>query len=121
MKFTIKGIIKGGKNHINITRTGHRYPNPAWAKWRDRVVVDLRFGLASHGNPETINAPCNLSVDYYSGDRRKRDVPAMIDALFHCFEKAGLVKDDCLIENVVWNHKGYTKENPRVEVQIEEL
>ena len=117
MAFTISGQVRGGKNNVNVTRTGHRYPDRSWALWRDRVVNDLLSikGLGRYENP------CKIEVKYWAGDRRKRDVPAMIDALWSCFEKAGIVRDDCQFTEVHWLPMGYSKQDPKVEVRIEEI
>ena len=115
MIFTINGIIRGGKNHIGITRTGRRYPLKNWAKWRDQVVAELwRQALGE----KILDKPCHFIANYWKGDRRKRDVPAMLDSLYHCFERAGVVKDDSLFEGVTWVPRGYDKINPRVVVEI---
>lgn len=37
LQIVISGQILGGKNHIMITRTGHRYPVASWAKWREMM------------------------------------------------------------------------------------
>jgi Holliday junction resolvase RusA-like endonuclease len=122
IEFTVYGIIKGGKNHVNITRTGQRYPNKAWAQWRNNVVCDLRQTMAeASGSCVYFDCPCRMRVFYWAGDKRRRDVPAMIDALFHCFEHAGLVKDDALIRQVEWFYYGYDKNKPRCEIAITEL
>ena len=45
-------------------------------------------------------------------------MPGMLDALFHCFERAGVVADDMLFQEVLWTQQGYDKENPRAEIEI---
>ena len=97
--FKIKGIIRGGKNHINITRTGQRYPNREWAKWRDMTVSGIKRVMP---NGLIFDAPVEMWVQHIPSDKRKRDLPAMIDAIFHCMEKAGLITDDCLVKNITW-------------------
>lgn len=70
---------------------------------------------------ETFDKPCELEVKYWKGDERRRDVSGMLDALFHCFEKAGIVADDKLFVNVDWELMGLDRENPRVDVTITSL
>lgn len=121
-EFKIHSQLLGGKNHVMVTRTGHRYPNPKFAKWRDQVVHDLKLTMAeSKDSCVYFDVPCLLRVYYWAGDKRRRDVPAMLDGLFHCFERAGLVKDDCLFKQIEWFHYGYDKDNPRAEIKIEEM
>ena len=109
MTLKINGIIKGGKNNICITRTGHRFPKPAWAAWRDAQVLSIKSQLPRGFT--TIAAPVNMSLYYTAGDKRRRDMPAVLDAIFHVLEKAGVVQDDTLIW-VVMSWRGYDKRAP---------
>ena len=120
IKFTIHGQIRGGKNTMRVNRYGQHYPEKKWAAWRDHVVADLRHWLVGQGH-RLIDFPCILRVNYWPGDLKCRDVPAMLDSLFHCFEKAGLIRDDSLFQNVGWRNKGLDRKNPRTEVEIEEI
>lgn len=90
------GQVRGGKNNINITRTGHRYPNKAWAQWRDDMVRGLRIQLPAGHEP--FKTPLHAHIQYVAGDNRRRDTPAILDALYHCLERAGVVADDHLIQ-----------------------
>lgn len=122
IEFTIHGIIKGGKNNMGVTRTGIHFPRKSFSQWRDQVVRDLKQTmLESKNSCVYFDVPCLLRVYYWAGDKRRRDVPAMLDGLFHCFERAGLIKDDCLFKQIEWFHYGYDKDNPRAEIKIEEM
>ena len=61
-------------------------------------------------------------MEYYAGDRRRRDVPGMIDALWHVLEKYELVADDTFLggygELITFINNGVDPENPRVEVVV---
>ena len=72
-------------------------------------------------NSAMICGPCGMTVNYWSSDLKRRDVSAMLDSVFSILEKAMLVKDDSLIQNVVWRHMGYDKKNGRAEVTVESL
>lgn len=109
----ISGKIKSGKNNMGITRSGKHYPLPEWAKWRDKVVSDIRKQFSG----EPLNFPCRIEIKYVAGDKRRRDVPGMMDALWHCFERAGLIEDDKFFTEVHWESL-YDKENPGVRIQI---
>lgn len=116
IKFTITGQVRSGKNNMLITRSGRHYPNPSWALWRDQVVRQLR----DQWGDITVAYPCEMVGLYWAGDLRRRDVPGMIDAIFHCLEKGNFVKDDGLIRTVNWFYCGHDKNNPRVELEISE-
>jgi len=109
-RIVILGQIAGGKNNIVITRTGHRFPKPAWAKWRDNAVESVKSQLLQPWTP--ISEPANIRLEYWAGDKRRRDMPAIIDSIFHVLEKSGVVTDDWHLW-VAGSHRGYDKENPR--------
>src|SRR3990167_10815937 len=115
MKLKISGQLKSGKNNMGISRERH-YPLKAWAEWRDRVVGEI--WTQYEGAP--LGAQCRISVRYWAGDRRRRDVPGMEDALWHCLERAGVIADDKLFMETHF-YSNYDKENPRAEVEIESL
>jgi hypothetical protein len=113
----IKGQIKSGKNHVQITRTGRRFPLKSFADWRDGVIDQI----LPQGPFVKIPPPLSIVIDYYPGDLIRRDAPGMIDALFHCFEKAGIVEDDAHFKAVLWREWPIHRENPRANVVIQAL
>lgn len=119
LKFDIAGQVKSGKNNMNITRSGHRYPNPKWAEWRDNVVEALVVQTWPMKFAFPIVIPCAVFIFAYHGDLRRRDAPGMLDALFHCFEKAGIVKDDSLLAEAHWFPLGIDRLYPRASIIIE--
>ena len=113
----LPGQVRGGKNNMIVTRTGMRFPKPEWAKWRDAMVAEVRSQLPAGWKP--IDVPCVVKLAYIAGDKRRRDQPAIIDAVWHVLEKAGVVRDDTLL----WakeSTRGYDKSRPCCAVQISE-
>lgn len=113
MRLTIEGQIKSGKNHMQVTRTGRHFPLKSWAIWRDSVLAQI----AVQKKEKMVDVPATITLQYWKSDNRRRDVPGMIDAIFHCLERAGIVKDDSLFINVDWTSMGIS-ESPRVEILI---
>ena len=109
LKLVFSGQIMGGKNNLIITRTGHRFPRKSWADWRDRQVASIKSQLPS--GFQTIIEPVNVRLDYFAGDKRRRDMPAIIDSIWHVLEKAGVVADDTLLW-VSESSRGFSRENP---------
>ena len=105
----LKGQVRGGKNNMGRTKTGKSYPKKLFADWRAEAIRQIRAQLPSGWTP--IAVPCNVRLDYVAEDRRRRDMPAVLDAIFHCMERAGVVKDDTLIW-VSESSRSYSKENP---------
>ena len=95
----LMGQVRGGKNNMCITRAGIHYPNPKFVIWRNDMFSQIKtqfpLGIA------TINSRLlKWTFTYTPEDNRRRDIPAILDAVFHVMERAFLVKDDCLIKNL---------------------
>lgn len=99
LTFTLAGQCMSGKSNLQVTRTGHRYPKPAWKAWRDEMLIQVHNAVIEGPwrFPHPITTPCKAHVVFRHGDRRRRDVAGMLDALCHVLERAGVVKDDSLI------------------------
>lgn len=118
MIFTIKGQVPSGKNAMQVTRTGRHYPLKRFTDWRTEAEAQVRQQV---GFPRPIESPATAIFDYFPGDLRRRDVPGMIDALFHLFERLALIKDDALFKDLVWNTRPIDRLNPRVQVNMSQL
>jgi Holliday junction resolvase RusA-like endonuclease len=90
-RFIITGQVRGGKNAIRTTRQGHRYPSKVFEKWSTQAVAEVREQDQFHN---TLTIPLGVSFDYTPGDARIRDIPAIIDAVFHVLERAEIVASD---------------------------
>jgi Holliday junction resolvase RusA-like endonuclease len=98
MIIKLKGQTRGGKNSIMTTRTGRRYPNPIFSKW---VLEQLSSIKKQLGTITPINEfTYYWEFHYTPEDKRRRDVPAILDGVFHLLEKAGVVSDDRYITNI---------------------
>lgn len=117
--FTIHSIIRGGKNAMKVYK-GRHYPDRKWAQWRDRIVADLKEILKPTLETQIKN-PCKMNVLYVPGDSKRRDMTSMLDSLFHCMERAGLISDDGLIKDLFWTTFSTDRKNPRVEIEMKEL
>ena len=111
MLFKIPGQIRGGKNNMITTRSGLHFPRREWAIWRNETVNRLLFQKKS----PIIEVETRAHIHYTPADNRRRDVPAVIDAIWHCLERAGIVKDDSLIKDVLFH--GF-KKSPSAGVEL---
>jgi len=89
----LNGQVRGGKNNMGRTKTGKSFPKKSFADWRAEAIRQIKTQF--HGDP--IAVPCNVRIDYVAEDRRRRDFPAICDALWHALERAGVVADDTLL------------------------
>lgn len=118
MIIQLNGQIRGGKNSVKTTRSGHRYPNPVFAKWRDGAVKEI-WSQVKPGTPFILD--CGATIQYWHGDKIRRDVPALIDGIWHVLERAGVVKDDALIKEVHWLPMGLDRKKPRAVIVLESM
>lgn len=118
ISFTLRGQIPSGKNAVIVTRSGHRFPAKRFKLWRE----DAFRQLESVGN---LQIPADwvplVCVIYTPGDKRRRDVPGMVDALWHLMEKFGMVDDDARLTNLAWATNPVNKERAGVEVIISDM
>jgi len=120
MKLIIQGQVRGGKNNMIVCRNGMHIPSKTFKKWRDDAVTQIYHQIQNAKEIiRTIDNPCRADIIYTAGDRRRRDMPAIIDAIWHALERAEVVRDDCLIEDVCFK-KLYDKENPNVRIILKE-
>jgi crossover junction endodeoxyribonuclease RusA len=75
------------------TKTGMSFPKKSFADWRAEAIRQIKTQFSG----EPIAVPCNVRLDYVAGDKRRRDMPAVLDAVWHVLEKAGVVADDTLL------------------------
>lgn len=93
--FVLAAQIPSGKNAVQITRTGKRYPNERFKAWRDAALAQI-------GDARSFEGPVAMAVAYTPRDKIRRDVPGLLDALCHLIERAGIVHDDAQVKNVAW-------------------
>lgn len=114
---TLTGQMPSGKNSVNVTRSGHRYPNERFVSWREKAMWEVKMQLKN----QTLFSPTSkvyMECWYHPGDLRRRDVPGMEDALCHLFEKMGIVKDDSLICDQNFHTMELDRKNPRIRIQM---
>lgn len=99
-----------------VTRKGKHIPKEEWKNWRDEKVREVLAQLPWDWEP--FREPLNIMVHYVAGDRKRRDMPAILDSVFHVLEKAGFVEDDTLLW-VSRSTREYDKQNPRLAIMTE--
>ena len=119
MLIELKGQVRGGKNAILITRSGHRYPNVLFAKWSHMAVLQVNAQLMGGKRMPPIDSADYLwQFDYVPEDRRLRDVPAILDAVFHVLEKAKVVADDRWVANLVFRTHAPSRDGAGMRIEI---
>ena len=116
MTLTLNGQLPSGKNAMQVTRRGLHYPKTRFKLWRKDACQQL-IGQFQ----ETIAWRTEMTVDYTPGDLITRDVSGLMDALFHLFGYAGVIKDDGLIRNVTWREHPLNRKHPQCHIELNKL
>ena len=119
MTLVLTGQLCSGKNAIQTTRTGHRYPGARFKSWREEACAQLLPQVIRRQTP-TPGMPVTLTVTYWPGDVRVRDVSGMLDALMSLLVWVGVLQDDGLIWDVVWKRQGVNRKFPKVIMEVTE-
>lgn len=123
-QLTIPGTPRTKKNSpriINIgngAKHGHKLlPSKAY----ERYEADAGWFIRCPGKP--IDYPVNIKCVYYMPTRGKVDLVNLLEATCDILVKYGVLVDDNA--SIVTGHDGsrvlYDKDNPRVEIEIEEI
>lgn len=111
MIFNFRGGLVGGKNMIQTAYVGGRkirYPTANFKRWREDFGNQLWGQKLGFKLP--VEVPVWFKVDYHPHDRRSRDIPGMMDALFHLMEHCHVVADDKLFRQC----RGWMEHEPTV-------
>lgn len=103
ISFTLTASLPSGKNQVGIdTRNGRirRFPNKRFTDWRRQAAKEVLTQVAAKEKP--LIGPLHALIAYTPGDHRLRDVPGMMDALWHLFAYCGLLEDDGQIVMADW-------------------
>lgn len=121
MKFTIKGEPRVKKNSQQIIYKNGRpliIQNKRYLDFEEQCLWQI--GKAYR---QQIDFPVNVQYVFYRGSKRKVDLTNLMEAMDDILVKANVLTDDN--RDVIAKHDGsivlYDKENPRIEVTIEEL
>ena len=110
------GKTSGVKEGYTKTGKKYRYPNARFKAWRE-LAVD---GLVKQWKDNPVTFPVRLHCLYWPGDRRTRDVPGIEDAMLHALVKAGVMKDDGLVWDLLWYRQPMNRKGPKVLITVQE-
>ncbi len=113
--FVLQMQIPSGKNAVQVTRTGQRYPKKRFKVWMNEAMGQIPYPVTEFAGPVC------MIVDYVPGDHIRRDVPGLLDALCHLIEKVGLVADDAQVKIVRWTTFPVQPKRPRCSVSLAAL
>ena len=121
----LQGQCTSGKNAVIVTRTGHRFPSGRFVKWRADAMEQLHSQIDIIKREQVklpFNFPVNVEITYIAKDRIRRDVPGIIDALWHLLEKCNIVTDDTFLggydKELLFHNQGVDKKHAGVIISI---
>ena len=122
IKFTLYGnpVTKKNSQRILMTRAGRPFimPSKQYEQYRRDCLRQI-VGDAK----QRIETRVNVKYLFYMETRRKVDLTNLEESLDDILVDAGVLADDN--SRIVAGHDGsrvlYSKENPRVEIEIEEM
>lgn len=118
--FILEGQVRGGKNHMQINfRTGTHYPTPEFAAWRNRACAEIMAQKKYYPLKFPLYQELACDIDYTPSDNRRRDIPAILDAIFHVLERSGIVADDALIKHLTFRTRQKDSQKPRAIIVLE--
>lgn len=116
--FVIKGQPITKKNSSQIVKAGGRYmviPSKQYRAYEELALWQL---------PKNVYYQCTVNIKcvYYMPTKRRVDLTNLLEATDDILTKGKVIADDNC--NIVVSHDGscvkYSKDNPRVEITIEE-
>lgn len=108
------------KNHQQIIQV-HGRPCVIPSKQYRQYEKDCLMLIGYHG--EAINVPCNIKAVFYMPTRRRCDLVNLQEAILDILVRAGVIEDDNyrVVTSMNGSEVRYDKENPRTEIDIEEI
>ena len=128
VKFSIPTEPRTKKNHQEIRmnlRTKKPYPAPSkqYREYLRDTALILHSVRSKNRIQKPIQTPVNVKAIYYMGNRRVVDISNLHECLHDVLVNAGILDDDScrVIIGTDGSRVRYDKENPRTEVEIEEI
>lgn len=124
MKLTISGNVPSQKNRkiISVNRaTGRPFLRsaPAVKEWQARAEAELQEQFAGY---KVTDYPITVTVVVYFDNKRRHDLDNALASVMDALSNSGIIEDDNVdcVETITVSYGGIDKENPRVEIWLDE-
>jgi len=124
LTFSLTEQMPSGKNRIKETFVRGkkiRYPDARFKAWRATASVEIMQQKRTWSQQQKMALPLRndiyVTISYRALDKRRRDIPGMLDALWHLLEYAEIIEDDAQIKGVTWDYPWRT-EGPCMEMEL---
>lgn len=125
MLLTITGNVKQKKNNKRIaynprTKKPFIISEKKTSDYMDDAIAQLRKQFMGY---RVTGYPISISVTFYYQTRHRKDIDNSLSTIADCMVEAGVIEDDDVAHVNEWNIKfgGYDKENPRVEILLNDI
>ncbi len=124
MKLVVHGNVKAKKNNKQMMlnrKTGKMFPmtDKATTDYMKDAVAQLQQQFA--GNKIT-GYPILIQMIFYYETKHRKDMDNSASTILDCMKTAGIIEDDDVthVNELYLFFSGYDKENPRVEILLED-
>lgn len=124
MKLTVTGNVPSQKNRkiISVNRaTGRPFLRsaPQVKEWQASALIQLQQQFKGF---VVTDYPINLNIVVYYDNNRRHDLDNALSTVMDALAAAGVIEDDSTkyVECIVVQFGGLDKENPRVEIYLDE-
>lgn len=124
MKLVVKGNVKAKKNNKQMMlnrKTGKMFPmtNQATQEYIKDAIQQLKDQFQGYKISEY---PINVQLVFYYPTKHRKDLDNSASTILDCMSKAGIIEDDDVshVNELYCFFGGYDKENPRVEILLED-
>ncbi len=124
MKLVVKGNVKAKKNNKTMAvnkRTGKMFPmtDPKTTEYIKDAVQQLKDQFAGY---KISNYPINVQMVFFYPTKHRKDIDNSMSTILDCMKTAGVIEDDDVehVNELYAFFGGYDKENPRVEILLED-
>lgn len=119
-RYIILGEPPVKKNSSQIVRRGKKpflLPSKAYMSWKDAAILQLK--TQHRGDP--IEGELHATFTFYVGARRKPDLSNLYEAPQDAMEEAGIINNDYFIVSHDGSRRRRDRENPRIEIALEQM
>lgn len=124
MKLVIRGNVKAKKNNKTMAlnrKTGKMFPmtDKATTDYMKDAVLQLKKQFAGY---QITHYPVEIQMIFYYQHKHRKDLDNSATTILDCMTQAGILEDDDVshVDELHTSFGGYDKENPRVEIYLED-
>lgn len=124
MKLVVYGNVKAKKNNKTMAvnrRTGKMFPmtDKATTEYIKSAIIQLKEQFTGC---RISNYPILVQMIFYYPTKHRKDIDNSASTILDCMKTAGIIEDDDVlhVNELYLYFGGYDKENPRVEILLED-